>query len=319
MVIYLYRLLTLLCLILFSSCLDDPVRSNIEDNYLSSLASSDTYLFATASDGRIFRSADGFKWESLPINNSLLLLDIKSTPSGFVFACGENGAIFVSTDNGNTWSKKSTGVFSFLKEIIIYNDSTIFAGGNTGKFIKSTDSGTTWKTIEMPFNSEINTLSLQKDEIYIGLRTNTNLSPLIFKYDILKDTTYPINIEVNSLVSEINSINGKIYFSDYKGAYELIENNQDYSKQAIYLNTQNNFITQKLLNYENNITLIGYYGFNLGEVIFDPMNNLHKKDFEESIYFNSGIVFNNNLILCGGDEMEIAIEQNSIWKIIKLK
>lgn len=319
MVIYLYRLLALFFLILLTSCLDDPVKSSIEDYYLSSITKSDNYVFATSSDGSILRSIDGENWKSLPVNNSIILLDIKSTPSGMLFACGESGAIFESTNNGDTWSKKSTGIFSFLKEIIIYNDSTIFAGGDTGKFIKSIDSGNTWKQITMPFSTEISAMALQGNQIYIGLRGNSVSSPLIYKYDIIEDTTTEVNVEVNSFVSEINSIDGEIYFSDYKGTYLLEENNNNYSLKPVYQNSNNNFIAQKILVYENQITLIGYYGFNLGEVIFDPKNNIQKKDFEESIYFNSGIVYNNKLILCGGDEKEFAILQNSNWKIIKLK
>ncbi|MER3329704.1 MAG: hypothetical protein RIF34_09020, partial [Candidatus Kapaibacterium sp.] len=84
MVIYLYRVITLLILTLLASCIEDPVKTSIDDNYISSIAKSDSYLFASASNGQIFRSSDGEGWDALVLNNSILLLDIEATQDGRV-------------------------------------------------------------------------------------------------------------------------------------------------------------------------------------------------------------------------------------------
>ncbi|MFA7326769.1 MAG: hypothetical protein WC121_08910 [Candidatus Kapaibacterium sp.] len=317
MVIYLYRIIVLLILALLTSCIEDPVKTSIDDNYISSIAKSDSYLFASASNGQIFRSSDGEDWNPLVLNNSILLLDIESTPNGRIIASGENGVIFISTNNGENWSKKATGVSSFLKDILIYDDSTYYAGGRSGTLIKTTDFGETWVTIPTPFSTQISKLSLINNEIYIGLRTNTDNSPLFYKYEINTDTIISIDIEVSSFITDIAEIDGEIYFTDYSGCYKLLEN-AGYSKELVY-STNNGFIAQKILNYANEIALVGYSGFNLGKVITGIPGNPQTKEFEESIYFNSGIVFSNKLIVCGGDEFELAVLQNSNWKIIKLK
>lgn len=317
MVIYLYRIVVLLILALLTSCIEDPVKTSIDDNYISSIAQSDAYLFASASNGQIFRSSDGEDWNPLAFSNSILLLDIEATPSGTIIASGESGGIFISTNNGENWSRKATGVSSFLKDVVIYDDSTYFAGGRSGTLIKSINSGETWTTIPTPFSSQISKLSLINNKIYIGLRSNTEGFPLLYDYSIDADTVTSIDIEISSFINDIAEINGEIYFTDYSGCYKLIENN-GYSKELVY-STNSGFIAQKILNYSNELALVGYSGFNLGRIITGIPSNSQIKEFEESIYFNSGIIFSNKLIACGGDEFEIALLQNSNWNIIKLK
>lgn len=317
MAIYLYRVIVILLFALLASCIEDPVKTSIDDNYFSSIANSDAYLFASASNGQIFRSTEGENWTPLVLNNSVLLLDIEASQNGTVIASGESGAILISSNNGENWSKKATGVSSFLKDVLIYNDSTYFAGGRSGTFIKSSDYGETWTTITTPFSTQISKLSLINNIIFVGLRSNTEGSPLLYEYDVNADTLKSIDLEISSFITDIAEINGDIYFTDYSGCYKLIESN-GYSKELVYT-FSNGFIVQKILDYSDRIALIGYSGFNLGRIITGIPNNPQIKEFEESIYFNSGIIFSDKLIACGGDEFEIAVLQNSNWKIIKLK
>lgn len=317
MVIFLYRTLILIILFLLTSCIEDPVKTRIDDNYITSITKSDAYLFASTSSGQIFRSLDGENWTKLDVNNTILLLDIDANSNGTVVASGENGVVFTSTNNGGKWSKKATGKSSFLKEIVIFDDSTFFAAGKSGVLIKTSDSGETWSTISTPFNTQVSKLTLIDNTIYIGLRSNTENSPLLYKYDIELDIISSIDIEIESFILDIQEINNQIYFTDYSGCYKLI-NNSGYSKELVY-EINNGFIAQKILDYEGNIALVGYSGFNLGKIITGIPINPKTKEFEESLYFNSGIVFSNKLIACGGDEFELAVLQNSSWNIFKLK
>lgn len=317
MVIFLYRTLILIILFLLTSCIEDPVKTRIDDNYITSITKSDAYLFASTSSGQIFRSLDGENWTKLDVNNTILLLDIDANSNGTVVASGENGVVFTSTNNGGKWSKKATGKSSFLKEIVIFDDSTFFAAGKSGVLIKTSDSGETWSTISTPFNTQVSKLSLFNNIIFVGLRSNTEGSPLLYEYDVNADTLKSIDLEISSFITDIAEINGDIYFTDYSGCYKLIESN-GYSKELVYT-FSNGFIVQKILDYSDRIALIGYSGFNLGLIITGIPNNPQIKEFEESIYFNSGIIFSDKLIACGGDEFEIAVLQDSNWKIIKLK
>lgn len=319
MVIYLYRLIIALILLLLSSCIDDPISSTISDNFISSITKTNDFLYITTSDGRIIKSEDGRDWTTLPINNSLVLLDIEANSNGMIVAVGNNGLIFTSSDNGNSWNKRSSGVFSFLSDVVIYNDSTYFAGGNSGNFIKTTDYGDTWETITTPFNTQISSLAINGENIYIGLRKKSIDSLLLYKYDIALETIVKIGVELNHLVSTVSVIEEEVYIADYSGVSRLSENNGLVTLETIYSNSEIAFIIQKILKDGDDLALVGFQGFNLGQVVTGVPNNIEIKKFEESIYFNTGIIFDNKLIVGGGDELEIAIRENNNWEIIKLK
>lgn len=318
MVIYLYRIIIALILLLLSSCIDDPIGSTISDDFISSITMSEGALFISTSDGRILTSTDGSSWEALSISNSLILLDIQAK-SGNIVAVGDNGVLFTSPNNGESWNKRASGVFSFLSDVVVFNDSTYFVGGNSGNFIKTTDYGETWETITTPFSTQISALALKNETIYIGLRKKSQDSLFIYKYDIAIDTVVKVEVELNSLISTISNIDDEIYIADYNGVNRLTESNGIGTLESIYSNSEEAFIIQKILKDTDGLVLIGYEGFNIGKVISGVPNNTKIKNFEESIYFNTGIIFNNKLIVGGGDENEIAIRENNNWEIIKLK
>jgi len=319
MVIYLYRLIFALILLLLSSCIDDPISSIISDNFISSITKSDNALFITTSDGRILTSVDGKNWDAIPINNSLLLLEIESNENGYIAAVGNSGVVFTSSNNGTSWNKRSSGVFSFLSDVVIYNDSTYFAGGNSGNLIKTTDFGETWEAIITPFSTQITSLTIKDNDLFIGLREKSIDSLFLYKYEINNELMLGIDIEINSFVSSITTINNELYFADYDGFHQLIDNSGAYSKNTIYSNSNEVFIIQEILRDDSGFVLAGYEGFNLGKVLTEVPNNNKVKIFNESIYFNTGILFDNKLIVCGGDEYEIAIRESNNWEIIKLK
>lgn len=319
MVIYLYRLIIALILLLLSSCIDDPVSSTISDNFISSITKTEDFLYLTTSDGRIIQSEDGRNWTTLPISNSLVLLSIDANSSGKIVAVGNNGVVFTSSDNGNSWNKRASGVFSFLSDVVIYNDSTYYAGGNSGNFIKTTDYGETWETITTPFSTQISSLVIQNENIYIGLRKKSMDSLLLYKYDITLDTVVKVEVELNYLVSTMSAIEDEIYIADYSGVSRLSESNGLGTLETIYNNSDEAFIIQKILKENSGLVLTGFQGFNLGQVVTGVPSNIKIKKFEESVYFNTGIIFDNKLIVGGGDEFEIAIRENNNWEIIKLK
>lgn len=319
MVIYLYRLLVALILLLLSSCIDDPISSTISDNYIASITKSDEFLFLTRSDGRVMKSVDGREWTSLPLNNNLILLDIESTNSGYVIAVGDNGVIQTSTDNGSSWNRRSSGIFTFLKDVVIYNDSTYFAGGNSGTLIKTSNYGETWEKILVPFTSQITSLALKNNELFIGLRKKSQDSLLLYKYNIDVDTVTAVDLNFDSFITAMSNVEGEIYIADYSTLNRLSDNGESYTSETVYSNSESIFIAQKIFSDADGIAIAGYEGFNLGKVITGIPNNPSVKNFTESIYFNTGIMFENKLIVAGGDEFEIAIRENNNWDIIKLK
>jgi photosystem II stability/assembly factor-like uncharacterized protein len=60
------------------------------------------------------------------------------------YACGFNGTILKSTDNGNTWSKQNSGTSQNLYRISFKDELTGIAGGDGGILLMTADGGVTW-------------------------------------------------------------------------------------------------------------------------------------------------------------------------------
>jgi len=72
-------------------------------------------------------------------------LAIDRSNSNFVYAGGYNGALYKSTDAGNTWALSSTGLSGTVYDFAIGSTkaNTIYAGTSSGVF-KSTNAGGNW-------------------------------------------------------------------------------------------------------------------------------------------------------------------------------
>lgn len=96
----------------------------------------------------------------------------------YVFA-GTDSGVFVSTDEGATWSQSNTGLTDTSVPSLAVNDSEIFAGTHDGVFY-STDHGATWN----PANS--------------GSMQNTDVADLLVKGSDLFAGTFGNGILVSS-------------------------------------------------------------------------------------------------------------------------
>ncbi len=63
--------------------------------------------------------------------------------SGTNIFAGAPGGVFLSTNNGTTWTSVSTGLKNDVVSALAVSGENIFAGTNGGVFL-STDNGTSW-------------------------------------------------------------------------------------------------------------------------------------------------------------------------------
>jgi len=312
------KLVFVLSLLIFTSCLDDPISNQIEDNFLSSIIVLDGTYITCSSEGSIYKSDNAIDWEFVPTTNSNLLLSLDGT--GDIAICsGENGTILVSTDKGSSWEAKVTGVSGFLKNVKIINDSTYIASGESGTVIISTDYGETWGQLETEFTSTINDMNVLDGVVYLGLRSADEPTELLYRFDIENSTLEVINFEFESLITDISVVNNEIYLSDFKSCYLLTEIGNSLSLDMVYSNNSEIFIIEDVVDYNGKLVLVGSLGFNFGKLVVDATGTKQEIEFEESLYFISAIVNDNKVIACGGDELELLIYDGSSSEIIKLK
>lgn len=305
-------------LLIFTSCLEDPISNQIEDIFLSSIVVLDGSYITSSSEGNIYKSDNAVDWEIIPTTNSNLLLSLDGM--GEIAVCsGENGTILVSTDKGDSWEAKATGVSSFLKNVNIINDSTYIASGESGTVIISSDFGETWGRLETEFTSTVNDMNILKGNVYFGLRSANEPTELLYRYDIENSIIELINFEFESLIADISVVNNEIYISDFNSCFQLSEIGNSISLDMIYSNNAENYIIEDVVDYNGKLVLVGNLGFNLGKLVIDATGTKQEIEFEESVYFNSAVVNDNKIIACGGDELELLIYNGNSSEIIKLK
>jgi hypothetical protein len=85
----------------------------------------------------------------------------------FLFAGTENGAVFRSSNNGDTWEQKISGMGVQRVNQIEGNNSTLFAGGLNGLF-SSTNNGDNWTQVNYGENAEVTAVRVYGNEIFAG-------------------------------------------------------------------------------------------------------------------------------------------------------
>src|SRR5512140_1151819 len=91
------------------------------------------------------RSGSDTLWRSLvlPFSGDGVLFGV-SAPSGkAVYACGDHGMIFNSTDGGDTWSTPSVPTTHRLKSISFFDEKKGFAVGDSGTVLYTSNGGVT--------------------------------------------------------------------------------------------------------------------------------------------------------------------------------
>jgi hypothetical protein len=131
-------------------------------------------IFASTNVNGIFRSSDGGAiWDMVNTIGNYFTGLTKVGTSIFSSADGGNptNGIFVSKDEGNSWSHTDTGLGSDHSVNIIYsNGYYLFAGTNANLFV-SNDSGVTWINISAGTiidSTVIGTIAVIKSQLFVG-------------------------------------------------------------------------------------------------------------------------------------------------------
>ena len=95
--------------------------------------------------------------------------------------CGSGGLILKSTNGGDNWSVKNTGITDNLNFVQFLDSSFGLAVGDNGRIIKSTDGGESWAILNSQTNNNLNSVKIfaNPDSAYIAgdngtLRYTTN-------------------------------------------------------------------------------------------------------------------------------------------------
>ncbi len=153
----------------------NPVMNGLptpgQGNYVRSVGSNATHLFAGTEAG-IYRSANGgTSWEiangSLTSSNLVFANKFfhfgNTTFAVFTGNLANGGGIYRTVNNGNTWLLGHSGMSANMVVYhLTYDNYNIYAATNLGTYVSPGTLGTTWNLLDSNSNYAYDTFSIQK-------------------------------------------------------------------------------------------------------------------------------------------------------------
>ncbi|MBI4649227.1 MAG: hypothetical protein HY738_22185 [Bacteroidia bacterium] len=132
--------------------------------------SNGAYLFAGATGGGIFRSADnGASWTQEVSGLTDMNVNALAAIGTTVFSGTASAGVFVSTDNGANWTSVNTGMSGMEIKAMGVSGSYVFTSTNQGLYM-SANNGANWTAIEagLPTGIPVSAIFETGQTIYAG-------------------------------------------------------------------------------------------------------------------------------------------------------
>lgn len=148
--------------------------------YIGHLTRSGDLLFAaggTHAKPTILASSDGRAWSAKkppPVNG---LRDLLPVGADRLVTCGEAGALFVSDDRGETWSKRETDTTVCLFTLALDARGHVWLGGEQSFVRRSKDKGETFGKVLIGTDSRVNAIVPIESAVYFACHDGT-----LFRY-----------------------------------------------------------------------------------------------------------------------------------------
>jgi photosystem II stability/assembly factor-like uncharacterized protein len=148
--------------------------TEINNGYITCIATDGNIIYAGASSAGVFRSTDnGRNWTSLGLmNTNVISLGVNGNN---IFAVTLVNGLYRSTNNGDNWSLVNDGLHSTNRYItsFAFSGNNIFVGTNGDGVYISTNNGTNWNQVNNE-QTGISTLSLaiNKENLFAGTYSN---------------------------------------------------------------------------------------------------------------------------------------------------
>ncbi len=132
-----------------------PRRNNLAAPQITSIATTDSMLYAATLRSGLFKSSDhGETWSAVDTLSDITVGCIAFGPNGVMFASPSSqipdkrwdDGVYRSPDMGKTWTRSDRGMGGHLDKMIFVDSLRIYALYAAGGLYRSTDGGYTWES-----------------------------------------------------------------------------------------------------------------------------------------------------------------------------
>lgn len=157
-----------------------------------------TLGYVGGNNGEIYITHTGGKeWSeitsSLDFSNRIIKLDVIGQN---IYAASNSNLIFISSDQGDTWTKSELGKTDKIIYLQFFDDKSGYSGGRNGYFYTTVDGGLSWKSHSLPVDEDsVNAFSFVNRKFGFALVGNSKLFKTTnggesWDYSILKNYEY---------------------------------------------------------------------------------------------------------------------------------
>lgn len=193
---------------------------NFTQNIYSLFFTSTDTGFAASTNG-LFRTTDaGLSWSNvITTSTPLHAIQIKER---FGFTAGENGSIYMTTDNGAAWSPVTSPVSTTISDLYIVSPNLAYAVGTAGTFLKYTNTLGT-QEIQKPNTVQC---SIDKNRILSiewesNTATRSNIDLINLQGAILKTETVLSTGGRNKIEWDMHQFSPRVYSVRLSGENEF--------------------------------------------------------------------------------------------------
>ncbi|TAL67116.1 MAG: T9SS type A sorting domain-containing protein [Bacteroidetes bacterium] len=189
-----------------------------------SLAMNGNNIFTGTEYEQVFLSSNnGVEWKYMGLKNS--------TAIAFMIIIGNNiflggQGVYLSTDNGNNWTEKNSGLIYLCEPSLIINGDYIYAGTNNGRVFRAklsdlgiTDVKDTYRRTEYTIypNPSSDFILIKSDDEAINQKIKIN--------DILGNTVWQGIMNGESMRIDISTFPGGVYYVYVNGITKMFVKN----------------------------------------------------------------------------------------------
>lgn len=144
--------------------------SGVQYTFINAISIDSIGTIYTGTDGYIFRSTNNAEsWELTAASMIGSVLSLAADAGGSIYAGHQGIGILRTTDHGDSWFEKDSGLSNTLIQCVAINASGhIFAGSAYSGFFRSTDQGTNWQYIRSRFYNYTSIAITSGGVIYAG-------------------------------------------------------------------------------------------------------------------------------------------------------